>query len=65
MSTPTATPRTDNAWRRYNSADQPDPKELVKESSALETELAAALLRIKELEDDNDNLLMDLLEASK
>jgi len=42
MSTPTVTPRTDNAWRRYNRADLPDPKELVKESSALETELAAA-----------------------
>ena len=34
-------------------------------TATLETELAAALLRIKELEDDNDNLLMDLLEASK
>ena len=42
MSTPTATPRTDNAWRRYNSADQPDPQELAKEMIALETELSAA-----------------------
>ena len=39
-STPTATPRTDAAWRRYNSADQPDPQELAKEMIALETELA-------------------------
>ena len=36
------TPRTDNAWRRYNCAELPAPQELVKESSALETELAAA-----------------------
>ena len=43
MSTPpTATPRTDNAWRRYNRAELPDPLELVKEMNALETELAAA-----------------------
>ena len=34
------TPRTDNAWRRYNSADQPDPQELAKEMITLETELA-------------------------
>ena len=34
------TPRTDNAWRRYNCAGLPDPLELVKEMNALETELA-------------------------
>jgi hypothetical protein len=44
MTTPpsTATPRTDNAWRRYNCAELREPLELIKEMNALETELAAA-----------------------
>lgn len=64
------TPRTQALWMKHHAfSTEEEATEALCDfrdhGNALETELAAALLRIKELEDDNDNLLMDLLEASK
>ena len=55
------TPRTDAAYFKQGATMY----DLAGESKKLETELAAALLRIKELEDENDNLRMDLREANE
>ena len=62
MSTPTATPRTDNAWRRYNCAELRDPLELVKEMIALETELAAAKGECERLEFATEGHLLKTIQ---